>query len=186
MLLSWPSFARMALEDDEIDSLRGQVVAFEVPVDVIGMTARDIFEGLAETANLAGRDLDGLSAGQAIIAARLFPPFAPFRVDVTTEVDTSARITLDAFDPNGDPIVYSIIRPPAHGTLAGSNGQLTYTPSPGFLGTDSFGWTASDGFDTVASEAWITVALSPPIAVADAYGLRQGGTIDVPTPGVLQ
>jgi regulation of enolase protein 1 (concanavalin A-like superfamily) len=59
--------------------------------------------------------------------------------------DTPVATTLTATDPNSDPLTYSVVTPPAHGTLSGTAPNLTYTPSAGYLGADSFTFKASDG-----------------------------------------
>jgi hypothetical protein len=47
------------------------------------------------------------------------PPVAQ-SVSISTPEDTAVSITLPATDVNGDPLTYSIVAPPAHGTLSGS------------------------------------------------------------------
>ncbi len=48
-------------------------------------------------------------------------------------------------DPDGDVLTATLETPPAHGTLTFNAGGFTYTPSPGFHGTDSFTYRVSDG-----------------------------------------
>ena len=65
-----------------------------------------------------------------------------------------------ALSCSGDPFVYSIASPPSHGSLSGFNastGAVTYTPDPGFTGTDSFGYAAVNG--PLSSGGW-TVTFS--------------------------
>src|SRR5256712_77559 len=47
---------------------------------------------------------------------------------VTTLEDTAKAITLTATDVDGDPLTYSVVTGPAHGTLSGPAPKLTYTP----------------------------------------------------------
>jgi len=71
--------------------------------------------------------------------------------------DASATITLTASDPDGDPIHFTIVTPPSHGTLTGTAPALTYVPAPNFHGLDTFTFAANDGTDQSAPA---TVALT--------------------------
>ncbi|MCW2989088.1 MAG: hypothetical protein JWM24_2026 [Solirubrobacterales bacterium] len=66
-------------------------------------------------------------------------------------------------DGNGNPITYSIVSGPSHGTLGpvGADGAVTYTPTVGYTGYDRFTYTgtASDG---VASPQSVSVNVTDP------------------------
>jgi lysophospholipase L1-like esterase len=64
---------------------------------------------------------------------------------VTTNEDTAKAITLTGSDPNGDPLTFSVVTNPAHGTLSGTAPNLTYTPAANYNGPDSFTFKANDG-----------------------------------------
>src|SRR2546428_4273096 len=89
---------------------------------------------------------------------------------VTTLEDTAKAITLTATDVDGDPLTYSVVTAPAHGTLSGAAPTLTYTPAANYNGTDSFTFKANDG--TVDS-ALATVSLTI-TAVNDAPSFTKG------------
>jgi hypothetical protein len=74
------------------------------------------------------------------------PPVA-YNQSVETNQDTAMFINLTASDPEGDSLTYYIISDPFHGSLTGSAPNVTYTPSVGYSGPDSFTFIASDGFD---------------------------------------
>lgn len=74
------------------------------------------------------------------------PPDAN-ELSVVTKVDQPAEIHLSATDLDNDPLTYTIITPPAQGTLSGSDTNYTYQPTLGFLGKDSFIFQVSDGKD---------------------------------------
>ena len=63
---------------------------------------------------------------------------------VTIPQDTAKTLTLTATDVDGDPLTYRVVASPAHGTLTGTAPTLTYTPTPGYEGPDSFTFTAGD------------------------------------------
>ena len=74
-----------------------------------------------------------------------FPPWADWQ-NLSTTVDTPIDVTLTGGDPEGQPITFSIVTQPAHGTLSPLDGaNVTYTPAPGFTGTDSFTFRTFDG-----------------------------------------
>jgi VCBS repeat-containing protein len=58
---------------------------------------------------------------------------------VRTEMNTVASGPLNAIDPDGDGLTFSILTGPTHGQLSiGTNGTFVYTPALGYFGGDSF------------------------------------------------
>ena len=99
--------------------------------------------------------------------ARELPPTCTGST-ASTPYGTPRTLTLACSDPNRDPISRSIVMSPANGTLGAIDqdaGTVTYTPNPGFSGTDSFTFRASDG--TESSEA-ATISLTVGGPPADA------------------
>jgi len=92
---------------------------------------------------------------------------APVAEDQTVTVPqgASASITLAWSDADGPgPYTFSILSPPADGSLSGTAPDLTYTPDPDATGTDSFTWQVDDGQD-VSEPGMVTldiVANAPP------------------------
>jgi DNA-binding beta-propeller fold protein YncE len=85
------------------------------------------------------------------------PPVAEDQT-INTAFDTAAPVTLTATDPENDSLTYSTTNP-SHGTLTGTAPDLTYTPTPGFSGLDSFSFTANDGqLDSNTATVSINVA----------------------------
>ncbi|MBI2513200.1 MAG: tandem-95 repeat protein, partial [Opitutae bacterium] len=68
----------------------------------------------------------------------------------------SVDVTLAASDADGDPLTFTVLTPPTHGTLGGTPPALTYRPENNFGGTDTFTYRANDG---QADSAVATVAL---------------------------
>lgn len=66
--------------------------------------------------------------------------------------NTATPLTLTGSDPGVPPLPlsYLVATNPANGTLSGTAPNLTYTPSTGFTGSDSFTFTASNGTNTSA------------------------------------
>jgi hypothetical protein len=63
-------------------------------------------------------------------------------------------------DPDHDPLTFTLVTPPAHGTLTGTAPMLLYTPAPGYTGQDAFPFTVSDGALTSAP-ATVTLTITP-------------------------
>jgi hypothetical protein len=88
-------------------------------------------------------------------------------VNRQTGFGTPIAITLRCADANGQPVTLAIASDPAHGTLGAidqSTGAVTYRPTAGFSGTDTFTYAASDGTNASApATATITVGPAPPL-----------------------
>ena len=67
----------------------------------------------------------------------------------TADAPQSAKIVLEASDPELDPLTYSIVSGPQNGTLGPLTGaELVYAPNNDFVGVDSFTFRANDGNST--------------------------------------
>lgn len=80
-------------------------------------------------------------------------------LELSTPLNTSIPITLSATDGNGDPLTYNISSP-LNGTLSGTAPSLTYTPNPGFCGSEVLTYTANDGLLN-SNTASVTVFIGP-------------------------
>ncbi len=83
-------------------------------------------------------------------------------------------------DPDGDPLTVTGVGAAVHGAAAVAAGKVTYTPSSGFSGTDSFTYSIADGNGGMAS-ATVSVTIQvppnrPPVAQNDAYTLDQNSS----------
>ena len=79
-----------------------------------------------------------------------------------TGEETAVPITLHAADVDGDPITFTLLTSPAHGTLSGTPPLLTYTPAPDYYGIDSFAFAASDGMQSSRTASdWVTIIVAP-------------------------
>ncbi|MCK6472077.1 MAG: Ig-like domain-containing protein [Planctomycetes bacterium] len=65
--------------------------------------------------------------------------------NLSTAEDTAKAATLSATDLDGDPLTYSIVSGPSHGSLGGAAPNLTYTPAANYNGPDSFTYKVNDG-----------------------------------------
>ncbi|MFN6107763.1 MAG: cadherin-like domain-containing protein, partial [Planctomycetaceae bacterium] len=74
-------------------------------------------------------------------------------------------------DADRDPLTAQLVSSPRQGTVTLlANGQFTYVPNPGFLGTDQFTYVAADATSTSApATVTLTVTNTAPVAQADSF-----------------
>jgi hypothetical protein len=79
---------------------------------------------------------------------------------VTTFAGTPVATVLTGSSRLGAALAYTVVTPPAHGTLSGTAPYLTYTPNATYNGTDSFTFKASDG-SLESVPATMTIGIHP-------------------------
>ena len=86
----------------------------------------------------------------------------------------------DNTDPLNLPLTAELISNVQHGTLAlNANGTFTYTPNPGYFGTDSFTYQSSNGTLNSGS-ATITLHVdAPPLAAGNSYVVGENTSASV-------
>jgi VCBS repeat-containing protein len=93
------------------------------------------------------------------------PPVAVADNATTLE---NTPVTIDVlnndFDTDGDTLIVDSVTQGTHGLVTNNSGNVTYTPTIGFNGTDSFNYTVSDGNggnDTAAVNVTVTATETP-------------------------
>ena len=82
--------------------------------------------------------------------------------DGSLVVTAMAGVLSNDMDPDLDPLTAELEMDVADGTLSlASDGSFTYTPDPGFSGTDTFTYRARDGF-ALSNPATVTITVSAP------------------------
>lgn len=89
--------------------------------------------------------LNGLSRPAAFGAFITDVPPVATPQSVVTAQNNATNIVLAAEDADNDPLQFSVVTGPAHGTISGIPPALTYTPDPSFSGVDTFAFSANDG-----------------------------------------
>ena len=77
----------------------------------------------------------------------LSPTCAPGSATIVND-GTAKPLTLSCSDPLGAALQISIVGAPSHGTLSGLNpvtGAVSYQPTTGYAGADSFAFQSTDG-----------------------------------------
>ena len=103
----------------------------------------------------------------------------------STIVDTAVQIDVTAndIDADGDTLSVTAVTDGANGTVVNNNdGTVTYTPGPGFLGTDTFTYTVDDQNGGAPDVADVTVTVlaapnNPPVAIDDNESVNEDESI---------
>lgn len=110
---------------------------------------------------------------------------APVVVDDRAETDFGTPVTIDVLgndsDAENDPLTITEATVPIEqGTVAVVDGQLLFTPAPGFEGEATISYTVTDGELTGTAQAVVTVGDNPADGVVD--GAEEG---EVMAPGYV-
>lgn len=105
---------------------------------------------------------------------------APLAVTDTASTPAGQAVSLDVLPNDSDPASYALsvtsVTQPAHGgAVLGSGGNVTYTPAPGWSGTDSFTYALSNGHGGAATGT-VTIAVVP-LAAGDTATVDAGGAV---------
>jgi len=126
------------------------------------------------TANKIVINTGGAKILLANISIIALPPVAS-AVSQTVAYNSSANsITLSA---TNTPTSVAVSANPSHGTATASGTAITYTPTTGYYGADSFQYTATNAGGT-SSPATATITISPPTLLASPIaGALTTGTV---------
>ena len=103
-------------------------------------------------------------------------------LSLSTPAGSSLAVTLAGSDPEGVALTYAIVSGPAHGALAGTAPALTYAPTAGYSGSDSFTYTVSDQYWTSAPATvaiQVQLAVVPPTAGAAQAEVQVGASVSI-------
>ncbi len=117
---------------------------------------------------------------------------APVAVDQSAATDENLEVSfdLDVTDPNNDVFTgFNLISGPSNGSVnatLGATVNVTYTPNPGFYGTDAFVYSVSDGmYDS--NEATVSITVSEvddtPVALSHNLEIMEDESTIIPLTG---
>ena len=107
------------------------------------------------------RHLNIVTDGGNAYGALIFAPVNNFVADAKTATvneDSSVKITLSG--SGGNPLTYTVVNKPGHGTLTGTAPNLTYKPNKNYNGTDNFSYMVGVGC-IISSPAVVTITVIP-------------------------
>jgi len=164
----------LAALDAEGDSLTYSILAGPSHGSLTGIAPDVTYTptpGFAGTDSFTFQASDGVLLSNVATVALMITNSAPVSQDQTQTLlrDEARAITLVATDAEGDSVSYSIVAGPSNGTLTGSAPNVTYTPTPGFTGTDSFTFQAGDGLVT-GNVATVSLTVNVPVAHHLSFG----------------
>ncbi|MGB0846372.1 MAG: IPTL-CTERM sorting domain-containing protein [Thiolinea sp.] len=109
----------------------------------------------------------------------------------SASVNEDSSVTISVLgndtDSDGDTLSIDSVTQGSNGTVSISGGQVIYTPSAGFSGSDSFTYTVSDG-NGGSSTASVSVTITPkstggsnnaPVANGDSASVTEGNSVTV-------
>ena len=181
-----PDNSPSGLVIDQIDvSTNGTV---EIIGDHVRYTPHAGFEGTDTFAYTVSDGTDKASAMiRVTVTGPVLPNQAPLAVNDGYSLPSgSTQLTVDAVsgvlandsDPENSSLTAILVSGPSHGSLIfNPDGSLTYTPNPGFGGTESFQYQAFDGV-MYSSPATVTLSINgQPQTADDATHTPQGTAI---------
>lgn len=154
--------------DDNGDQLMFAIVTNPVSGALTGNLQSGVVT-YTPNANFSGSDIFSFKAndGQAdsnaatvsITVGAVNDPPVTGDQSVNINEDEMRSIVLAGSDPDSDPLTFSIVSGPAHGTLSGSAPNLVYDPADNYNGADSFTFKANDGkADSNTSTVSVSIA----------------------------
>jgi len=113
------------------------------------------------------------------------PPVAGNDSATTPEgIPVTVSVLANDSDADGHALTVDSVTQGTHGSVINNGGDVTYTPDPGFSGTDSFTYTISDGHGgidtaTVTVNVTVTSINHPPVAVDDSATTPQDTPVTI-------
>jgi len=95
----------------------------------------------------------------------------------------SIDVDLQASDPLGDPLTYSVTTSPENGIMENfdaDNGSLTYVPGDGYTGSDEFRFDAADPYGN-SDQATVSLSVTPENRPPEFVDPTPSGTLNVET-----
>jgi hypothetical protein len=153
----------------------GSIGAIDNASGTVGYTSPTGFNG-QDSFTYKATDQWGNSSNVAT-ATITVPPATPSCTDATAATAPGGgqvTVTLTCTAPPGIALTYAVLAGPSHGSVSAinqTNGQLSYFPQGGFVGSDTFTYQAVDsGGASQPATARVTVPPPPPRPITSIIG----------------
>lgn len=118
----------------------------------------------------------GICSTAIVTITVLAPPVAnDDTIGTTPNTPVNGNVTPNDVLPAGGTYTFTVTIPPTNGSVTmNPDGSYTYTPNPGFVGSDTFTYTVCNQLGECSS-ATVTITVGqPPLAVNDEYNTGAG------------
>ncbi|MCO8272675.1 Ig-like domain-containing protein [Actinoplanes sp. TRM 88003] len=166
--------------------LAGSQATFTIPA-VAGAGAAPSAVATAKVSGAGADVVTGNNTGSAALRVNAAPVAGADTASTTNGVPVSIDVRANDSDPDDarSDLTVTLGTPPAHGhAVVEADGTVTYTPTLGWAGADSFTYTVSDGHGAGATATvTVTTANAAPVANDDTRSTPSGTRIDIPVLG---
>ena len=160
-------FAVTAYNSSNLESDYSNEVVYTTPEDDPEVSTAVTVPETGEVGIILGGGAVGGAAGTPPPSENRPPVVSDQAVSVTE--DGAVGITLNASDPEGDALSYTLVEGPTSGVIVGDPPAVTYQPAPGFAGSDRFTYKANDGREdsNLATVSITVVPINHPPTISD-------------------
>ncbi|MGE7370694.1 IPT/TIG domain-containing protein [Neorhizobium sp. NPDC001467] len=127
---------------------------------------------------ITATDTTGAFGVVSYTLAVVLPPPTAGNVSLTVAANSSATPLTLALS-GGAATSITVNTPPARGSVSISGTTLSYTPSPGYSGTDGFTYSATNASGTSAPATVTITVTAPTLALSPPAGALPGGTVAI-------
>ena len=121
----------------------------------------------------------GTTSGSVTVSVGNVAPIVSPQTAIITVNTSNNIIALNGIDHAGQGLTFAIPAQPAHGRVSSFNastGNLLYTPSFGYVGTDTINYTVTNSIGTTAGSLTITIVDLAPVVVAQVARVWVGSS----------
>lgn len=169
----------------KVEFFNGEAKLGEATVAPYDYVWRDVASGVYVLTVRATDDAGAVGLSDPV-SIRVNAHPAAVALTLTTMINTALPVMLAGSDPEGDALAFSVMTPPAHGTLSGTAPALTYTPMANYAGADAFSYAVSDPYGSSESaivSIQVEAPVEPPTAENAALEVQVGSSAPITLQG---